>query len=150
MYRTARARIKEFQRKIGKKILDKNKIKTKLEFENIKKILFIRYDGKIGDYIVSSFIYREIKRQRPDIQIDIVGISKNEQLFVKNKYVDNFYKLKKTKYRYMISLTSKLRKQNYDILIDPTEVLKNKDLFFIRQINAKVNFEQILPDLWVR
>ena len=140
MYRKVRAKIKELQRKIGKSILDKKKIKTELEFENIKKILFVRYDGKIGDYIVSSFIYREIKKQRPDIQIDIVGINKNEQLFNKNKYVDNFYKLKKTKYRYMTSLASKLKKQKYDILIDPTEVLKNKDLFFIRQIDAKVNF----------
>ena len=140
MHRIVRAKIKELQRKIGKNILDKKKIKTELKFENIKKILFVRYDGKIGDYIVSSFIYREIKKQRPDIQIDIVGISKNEQLFGKNKYVDNFYKLKKTKYRYMVLLASKLRKQKYDILIDPTEVLKNKDLFFIRQIDAKVNF----------
>lgn len=140
MYRIARAKIKEFQRKIGKNVLDKKKIKADLKFENIKKILFIRYDGKIGDYIVSSFIYREIKKQRPDIQIDIVGINKNEQLFNKNKHVDNFYKLKKTKYRYMIPLTLKLRKQKYDILIDPTEVLKNKDLFFIRQIDARVNF----------
>ena len=140
MYRAVRTRIKEFKRKIGKRILDKKKVKTELKFENIKKILFIRYDGKIGDYIVSSFIYREIKKQRPDIQIDIVGISKNEQLFDKNKYVDNFYKLKKTKYRYMLFLASKLRKQKYDILIDPTEVLKNKDLFFIRRIDAGINF----------
>ena len=85
MYRIARAKIKEFQRRIGKNVLDKKKIKADLKFENIKKILFIRYDGKIGDYIVSSFIYREIKKQRPDIQIDIVGINKNEQLFNKNK-----------------------------------------------------------------
>ena len=52
-----------------------------MEFRDIKKILFLRYDGKIGDYIVTSWIYREIKRQRPDVQIDVVGISKNESLF---------------------------------------------------------------------
>ena len=52
-----------------------------MEFKDIKKILFLRYDGKIGDYIVTSWVYREIKRQRPDIQIDVVGISKNEKLF---------------------------------------------------------------------
>ena len=53
-----------------------------MEFRDIKKILFLRYDGKIGDYIVTSWIYREIKKQRPDIQVDIVGISKNESLFL--------------------------------------------------------------------
>ena len=53
-----------------------------LEFNKIKKLLFLRYDGKIGDYIITSWIYREIKKQRPDIQIDVVGISKNEKLFL--------------------------------------------------------------------
>ena len=139
-YRKIRAKIKEIQRKFGKIILDKKKKSVFLDFNNIKKILFIRYDGKIGDYIVSSFVYREIKKQRPDIQIDVVGINKNEALFLKNKNVDNFYKLKKTKYRYMYSLAKKLKKENYDVLIDPTEVLKNKDLFFIGEINPKINF----------
>ena len=67
-----------------------------LEFNKIKKLLFLRYDGKIGDYIVTSWIYREIKKQRPDIQIDVVGISKNEKLFLNNKNVNRFYKLKKS------------------------------------------------------
>lgn len=140
MYRKIRSKIKEFQRKIGKAALDKKKEKINLNFKDIKKILFIRYDGKIGDYMVSSFIYREIKKQRPDIQIDVVGIGKNEALFTQNKNVDNFYKLKRTKYRFLAPLAKKLRKENYDVLIDPTEVLKNKDLFFIRRINAKINY----------
>ena len=63
-----------------------------MEFKDIKKILFLRYDGKIGDYIITSWIYREIKKQRPDIQIDVVGISKNEKLFLNNKSIDKFYK----------------------------------------------------------
>ena len=140
MYRKIRTQIKEYQRKIGKQILDKKKKDIKKDFKEIKKILFFRYDGKIGDYMVSSFVYREIKKQRPDIQIDVVGILKNESLFLKNKNVDNFYKLKRTKYRYIYPLARRLKKENYDILIDPTEVIKNKDLFFIRGVNAKINF----------
>lgn len=140
MYRRIRTKIKEYQRKLGKKILDRKKNNEKIDFKEIKKILFLRYDGKIGDYMVSSFVYREIKKQRPDIQLDVVGIRKNKTLFLKNKNVDNFYKLKKTKYRYIYFLAKKLKKENYDILIDPTEVLKNKDLFFIRNINPKIIF----------
>ena len=140
MYRKIRAKIKECQRKLGKLILDKTKKERNVSFEDIKKILFIRYDGKIGDYMVSSFVYREIKKQRPDIQIDVVGIAKNESLFLKNKNINNFYRLKKTKYRYLCPLGKKLKASNYDVLIDPTEVLKNKDLYFIRKINAKINY----------
>lgn len=111
-----------------------------MEFRDIKKILFLRYDGKIGDYIVTSWIYREIKRQRPDVQIDVVGISKNESLFSNNKNINNFYKLKKSKKIYMYFLAKKLRKENYDIIIDPTELLRDRDLFFIKNIAAKINF----------
>lgn len=111
-----------------------------MEFKDIKKILFLRYDGKIGDYIVTSWVYREIKRQRPDIQIDVVGISKNEKLFLNNKSIDKFYKLKKSKKLFMYFLAKKLRVEDYDVLIDPTEVLRNRDLFFIKNINAKINF----------
>lgn len=111
-----------------------------MEFKDIKKILFLRYDGKIGDYIVTSWVYREIKRQRPDIQIDVVGISKNEKLFLNNKSINKFYKLKKSKKLFMYFLAKKLRVEDYDVLIDPTEVLRNRDLFFIKNINAKINF----------
>ena len=111
-----------------------------MEFKDIKKILFLRYDGKIGDYIITSWIYREIKKQRPDIQIDVVGISKNEKLFLNNKSINKFYKLKKSKKLFMYFLAKKLRVEDYDVLIDPTEVLKNRDLFFIKNINAKINF----------
>ena len=111
-----------------------------MEFKDIKKILFLRYDAKIGDYIITSWIYREIKKQRPDIQIDVVGISKNEKLFLNNKSIDKFYKLKKSKKLFMYFLAKKLRVEDYDVLIDPTEVLRNRDLFFIKNINAKINF----------
>ena len=111
-----------------------------LEFNKIKKLLFLRYDGKIGDYIVTSWIYREIKKQRPDIEIDIVGISKNEKLFLNNKNVNRFYKLKKSKKLFMYFLAKKLRAENYDVIIDPTEHLRKRDIFFIKNIKAKVVF----------
>ena len=40
----------------------------------------------------------------------------------------------------MYFLAKKLRKENYDIIIDPTELLRNRDLFFIKNIAAKINF----------
>ena len=40
----------------------------------------------------------------------------------------------------MYFLAKKLRKENYDIIIDPTELLRNRDLFFIKNIGAKINF----------
>ena len=56
MYRKIRARIKEFEREIGKLILDKRKKERDIKLENIKKNLLVRYDGKIKNYIVSYFV----------------------------------------------------------------------------------------------
>ena len=41
----------------------KKKEKVNLTPDKIKKILFMRIDGKIGDYIISSFMFREIKKK---------------------------------------------------------------------------------------
>ena len=51
--------IKSFLRtlrlKIGKQILDKKTPLASIIFPP-KSILFLRHDGKIGDYVVSSFV----------------------------------------------------------------------------------------------
>ena len=60
-----------------------------LEFNKIKKLLFLRYDGKIGDYIVSSFAFREIKKCYPHIQIDVIADRGLEGILKLNKYIDN-------------------------------------------------------------
>ena len=56
---------------IGKLILDKKTPKNATALSP-KKILFLRQDGKIGDYIVSSFIFREIKKFNSEIKIGVV------------------------------------------------------------------------------
>ena len=68
---------------------------TKAALKNIKRILFMRIDGKIGDYIVGSFVYREIKKKYPHIIIDIVGDVSLENIFKLNKNIDNYYLFKR-------------------------------------------------------
>jgi len=60
--------MREKRLKFGKYIWDR-KEKTQIVKENnfikdnnIKSILFLRYDGKIGDMIVNSLMFREIKK----------------------------------------------------------------------------------------
>jgi|GEM_PF-4222719 len=64
--------LKQFRLFIGRVILDRKPSKEwhRALLPN-SKILFIRHDGKIGDFFVSSFVYREIKKQMPNIHISI-------------------------------------------------------------------------------
>ena len=72
-YRPYRDRLVDKKNEILSKIFDKKKKDVEMDLSKIKRILFLRTDGKIGDYIISSFIFREIKKYYPNIKIDVVS-----------------------------------------------------------------------------
>ena len=123
--------------KIGKQILDKKTPLASIIFPP-KSILFLRHDGKIGDYVVSSFVFREIKKHAPNTKIGVVCSKKNAYLFEQNPYIDQLYFVKTKDIRDYIRCSKQLSKEQYDVLIDPTVTLRNRDLLFLRMINAKI------------
>ena len=59
-------KLKALRLKVGKWMLDKSsRSNNPQSLEHPKSFLFLRQDGKIGDYIVSSFVFREIKKFNP-------------------------------------------------------------------------------------
>lgn len=122
---------------IGKFILDKEKHATSY-IETPRKIIFLRQDGKIGDYIVSSFIFREIKKFDPNIKIGVVCTIKDAYLFKNNPYIDQLYLVKKRNILDYIKFGLIISKDKYDVVIDPTLSIKNRDLLLLRLINAKI------------
>lgn len=121
---------------IGKLILDKKTPKNSTALSP-KKILFLRQDGKIGDYIVSSFIFREIKKFNSEIKIGVVCTTKDAYLFKQNSHIDQLYFVKKRSILDYIKSGLTLAKEKYDVVIDPTLAIKNRDLLLLRLINAK-------------
>lgn len=128
--------LRKIRLKIGKSLLDRKIIGSKIDYPP-KSILFLRYDGKIGDYIVSSFVFREIKKQSPNTKIGVVCSKKNAYLFEQNPYIDKLYFVKTKNIKDYIHCGKQLAKEQYDVLIDPTVTLRNRDLLFLRTINAK-------------
>jgi len=121
---------------IGKLILDKKTPKNSTALSP-KKILFLRQDGKIGDYIVSSFIFREIKKFNSEIKIGVVCTTKDAYLFKQNPHIDQLYFVKKRSILDYIKSGLALAKEKYDVVIDPTLLIRNRDLLLLRLINAK-------------
>ena len=121
---------------IGKLILDKKTPKNSTALSP-KKILFLRQDGKIGDYIVSSFIFREIKKFNSEIKIGVVCTTKDAYLFKQNPHIDQLYFVKKRSILDYIKSGLALAKEKYDVVIDPTLAIKNRDLLLLRLINAR-------------
>ena len=128
----------------GKKIWDKKTEKFPikegkfLEENNIKSILFLRYDGKIGDMVVNTLMFREIKKNYPEIKIGVVARGGASQILKNNTYVDNIYNYIKKKNE-IKKLAEKIAEEKYDLLIDFSEMLRVNQMMFINKCQAKFN-----------
>lgn len=129
--------------KIARLLWDK-KEKVKIIKENlieqngIDSIVIMRDDGKIGDMVVSSFIYREIKKQYPNIKIGVVTRKGATDIIKDNHYVDKIYEYKKDS-SYLKNLANEIAKEKYDLLIDTSTILREKQIMFINKCDCKIN-----------
>ncbi|WP_392553459.1 glycosyltransferase family 9 protein [Orbus wheelerorum] len=132
--------LRQFRLFLGRLILDK-KPSRKWDQKNLSncKILFIRHDGKIGDFILSSFVYREIKKQCPNIHIGVVAASETEALFRSDPYIDSIYVVPKRALVPFWQVGRQVAKENYDVIFDLTEALRNRDIVLIRSANSAIN-----------
>jgi len=119
---------------------NKNKIENKklIETQKIKSILFIRNDGKIGDMIINTLMFREIKKAYPQIKIGVVTRGANKQVIVNNPYVDKIYDYSKSD-KELKSLANEIASEKYDLLIDFSEMLRVKQMKFINLCKARIN-----------
>ena len=132
-----KALLRKIRLTLGKLILDK-----KIPGEPLPtnpKIIVLQQDGKIGDYIISSFIFRELKKYNPLTQVDVICSPKNENLFKINHFIDHFFVLDKKAPCAYTKMGEKLAKENYDVLINLPVQLRNRELGLTRLIKAKNN-----------
>ena len=136
--------MREKRLKIGKYIWDrKGRVKILegnnfLEDNNIKSILFLRYDGKIGDMVVNSLMFREIKKVYPDIKIGLVARGAAIDIIKDNPNVDEIYEYHKDRKK-IKELALKIREENYDLLIDFSEMLRVNQMMLINLCGARFN-----------
>lgn len=109
-----------------------------IEKNGIDSIIIMRDDGKIGDMVVSSFIYREIKKQYPNIKIGVVTRKGATDIIKDNHYVDKIYEYKKDS-SYLKNLANEIAKEKYDLLIDTSTILREKQIMFISKCDCKIN-----------
>ena len=130
--------------KIGKYIWDRKEKAKIVEGDNflkdnsIKSILFLRYDGKIGDMIVNSLMFREIKKVYPDIKIGVIARGAAIDIIRDNPNVDKIYKYYKDRKK-IKDLALKIKEEKYDLLIDFSEMLRVNQMMLINLCGARIN-----------
>ena len=130
--------LKQFRKSLSKFIFDKKeKSKDILDMNKINSILILRDDNKIGDMIITTILFREIKKTYPHIKIFVLCGNANKIILENNPYVDEVF-ISHNEFFKDLSIYKKLRKQKIDLLIDfwlfrP----KPKHFFKLRTINPK-------------
>ncbi|QQB72907.1 glycosyltransferase family 9 protein [Fusobacterium canifelinum] len=136
--------MREKRLKIGKYIWDrKDRVKILegnnfLEDNDIKSILFLRYDGKIGDMVVNSLMFREIKKVYPNIKIGVVARGAAIDIIKDNPNVDKIYEYYKDRKK-IKDLALKIKEEKYDLLIDFSEMLRVNQMMLINLCGARFN-----------
>lgn len=136
--------MREKRLKLGKFIWDRKEKKEKIisgnfiEKNNIKSILFLRYDGKIGDMVINTIMFRDIKKQYPDIKIGVVTRGGARAIIENNPYIDKIYDYEKNQSK-IKKLAKEISEERYDLLIDFSEMLRVNQMMLINLCKARFN-----------
>ena len=104
-----------FLRLIGK-LLRVHPLKRKLQLSEISSVLFIRYDA-FGDMIVTTPLWRILKRLKPSIRIGVAGSIKNLGVLGSDTDVDILYDYSASSFKDFFRITKKTRKEKWDLVI---------------------------------
>ena len=136
--------MREKRLKFGRYIWDRKEKKEKIiegnfiEKNSINSILFLRYDGKIGDMVINTIMFREIKRQYPNIKIGAITKGGAKGIIENNPYVDKIYNYEKSSKK-IKKLAKEIREEKYDLLVDFSEMLRVNQMMLINLCKAKYN-----------
>jgi ADP-heptose:LPS heptosyltransferase len=87
------------------------------DIHDAKSVLFMRYD-RIGDMVITTPVYRELKLAYPHIKITVLASKANQDVLVNNPYIDNIVTNHKNNLLGDLSSLLKLRKQEFDVCIE--------------------------------
>tara|TARA_B100000787_G_C16150107_1_gene276151 strand:+ start:11 stop:1081 length:1071 start_codon:yes stop_codon:yes gene_type:complete len=100
------------------------------------KVLMLRYD-RIGDMILTTPVFRELKAAYPNIEINVLASKANFLILKNNPNVDNVYLNNKNNLFFDLPLLFKLRKQKIDTCIEFDHSVIRHAILRLKIINPK-------------
>ena len=125
-------------REVKAKILKFVGSKKPVDFDikNVKNVLFFRYD-RIGDMIIATPVFRELKLAHPHVKITILASKINEEVLINNPYIDQIVTNHKNNFFSDLPLLLKLRKQKFDVCIEFDHSVVPHAIIRLKIINPK-------------
>ena len=101
-----------------------------------KRVLILKYD-RIGDMVVTTPIFRELKVAYPNISISVLASEENKDVIRYNPYVDKIYTNYKNSILKDLPTLLKLRKKSFDVCIELEHSVIPHAIFRLKIINPK-------------
>ena len=101
-----------------------------------KNILFFRYD-RIGDMIITTPVFRELKLAYPEIIITVLASKINQDVLINNPYVDHIITNHKNNFFSDLLSLLKLRQQEFDVCVEFDHSVVPHALIRLKIINPK-------------
>ncbi|MGL5029912.1 MAG: glycosyltransferase family 9 protein [Aeromonas sp.] len=121
------------RRQLGRWLFDKVRVGTM--DDGAGKVVLVRWDAKLGDAIVSSWVAREIHKDQPDREVWVITTPAMAPLFRDHFGVDRVVEIRKRPgYRALKQLARDLGKIGY--IVHFAKQLKMKDIFFLNKVDA--------------
>lgn len=132
-WQLARDRIR---RKLGVFLFDSKVDDVICSAADLQHVVFIRWDAKWGDAIISSVMIKPLRKANPDIKITIITSTALSGYFADYLDVDQVLEVsRRPTYRQLNSLAQQLRP--VDLLIHFKMHMKMTDLYLLNKVQAK-------------
>ena len=113
-----------------------NKRKILFDIKKSKNVLVLKYD-RIGDMVVTTPIFRELKKAYPSISISVLASKENKDVIKNNPYIDKIYTNYKNSILKDLPTLLKLRKKSFDVCIELEHSVIPHAIFRLKIINPK-------------
>ena len=99
-------------------------------------VLILKYD-RIGDMVVTTPIFRELKTAYPNIRISVLASKENKDVIRYNPFIDKIYTNYKNSILKDLPTLLKLRKKSFDVCIELEHSVIPHAIFRLKIINPK-------------
>lgn len=113
-----------------------NKDSVNFELSEAESVLFLRYD-RIGDMIITTPVFRELKKSFPNIKIIVLASKSNSDVLKNNPFVDEIFINNKNNIFGDLFTLFVLRKRKLDVCIELDHSVVPHAIIRLRIINPK-------------
>lgn len=120
---------------LARRLLGKSH-RTAFDAAAVKSVLIIRHD-RIGDMIVTTPLFRELKKAYPHLQIDVVASSANQAVIRHNPHIRDIIVWDKQGACNDIDKVWQIRRRRYDVIFNTMNIFSLPYLMRIKLLGAR-------------